>query len=201
MGYHHGNLRESLIQAGDEELKTKGAENISLREIAKRAGVSHNAPYRHFSHKAELIDSIVERSLLELADQILAGPLLYPVSLLMQVQYVGRLWAMMATRHPRKAHLIFTGLSQTAERKNTIKAGHDLLRANLSSLLDSARGQELPLDIDVQKLSLILIATFRGLGVLYTSQSASDLLPSEDELYDIVDLATEIYLALGICIK
>lgn len=191
MSYHHGNLRESLIQAGDEELKLKGIQNLSLREIAKRAGVSHNAPYRHFKHKSELIDSIVEKSLVELAEQILAAPLLYPVSILMQVQYVGRLWALMAARHPRKAQLIFTGLSQTTKQKDIIKAGHNLLLSNLSAVLNSACGQELASHIDVQKLALILIATFRGIGILYTSPATSDLLSTEDELYDIVDLACE----------
>lgn len=45
--YHHGNLKESLI-AEAEKLIEAGQSNISLRQLAKKAGVSHTAPYRHF---------------------------------------------------------------------------------------------------------------------------------------------------------
>lgn len=46
--YHHGNLRASLLQAAELELGEKGIEGVSLRGIAKRAGVSHAAPAHHF---------------------------------------------------------------------------------------------------------------------------------------------------------
>jgi AcrR family transcriptional regulator len=46
--YHHGNLRESLLAAAEAELAEKGVEGLSLRGIAKRAGVSHAAPAHHF---------------------------------------------------------------------------------------------------------------------------------------------------------
>lgn len=46
--YHHGNLRSALLDAAEQELNEKGIEGISMRSVAKRAGVSHAAPAHHF---------------------------------------------------------------------------------------------------------------------------------------------------------
>ena len=58
--YHHGNLRQALVDAGKLLLIEKGINGLSLRETAKAAGVSHTAPYRHFKNKEELFVAIVE---------------------------------------------------------------------------------------------------------------------------------------------
>lgn len=58
--YHHGDLRNALIAAGLEVLAEQGAEALNLREVARRAGVSHAAPYRHFADKTALIEAIAE---------------------------------------------------------------------------------------------------------------------------------------------
>ena len=55
--YHHGNLRRALVQAALELSAEKRDWNFSLREVARRAGVSHNAPYNHFPHKRDLLDA------------------------------------------------------------------------------------------------------------------------------------------------
>ncbi len=55
--YHHGDLRRALIQAALELAVEKQDWNFSLREVARRAGVSHNAPYNHFAHKRDLLDA------------------------------------------------------------------------------------------------------------------------------------------------
>jgi len=52
--YHHGDLRRTLIQAALELAAEEKDWNFSLREVARRAGVSHNAPYNHFPHKRDL---------------------------------------------------------------------------------------------------------------------------------------------------
>jgi len=55
--YHHGDLRRALIQAALALAAEKQDWNFSLREVARRAGVSHNAPYNHFAHKRDLLDA------------------------------------------------------------------------------------------------------------------------------------------------
>jgi AcrR family transcriptional regulator len=56
--YHHGNLRHRLIEAALEMIDESGAAELTLRGIAKRAGVSHTAPYRHFSNKEALLAAV-----------------------------------------------------------------------------------------------------------------------------------------------
>ena len=56
--YHHGNLRQALIDAGLKIINENGEENLSLRKVAMDCGVSHAAPYAHFKDKDELIDAI-----------------------------------------------------------------------------------------------------------------------------------------------
>ena len=56
--YHHGNLRNALIKAGLELINTEGEENLSLRKVALKCGVSNAAPYAHFNSKDEFIAAI-----------------------------------------------------------------------------------------------------------------------------------------------
>jgi AcrR family transcriptional regulator len=56
--YHHGDLKNALIQAGIEILSEQGLHALSLRKVAQRAGVSHSAPYAHFTDKQALITAI-----------------------------------------------------------------------------------------------------------------------------------------------
>jgi AcrR family transcriptional regulator len=56
--YHHGNLRAALLDAALDEIAERGPMALSLRELARRAGVSHAAPAHHFGDKAGLLTAI-----------------------------------------------------------------------------------------------------------------------------------------------
>jgi len=60
--YHHGDLRAALIAAGIELLKTRSAESLSLREVARAVAVSPTAVYRHFPDKQALLYAICEQT-------------------------------------------------------------------------------------------------------------------------------------------
>lgn len=59
--YHHGNLRQALIDTASEMLRDDKGWQFTLREVARRAGVSHAAPYKHFPDKASLLSELAQR--------------------------------------------------------------------------------------------------------------------------------------------
>jgi AcrR family transcriptional regulator len=60
-GYHHGNLKEALLQAALDLIAEKGAAGFTFADAARMAGVSPAAPYRHFRDRDELLSSIAQR--------------------------------------------------------------------------------------------------------------------------------------------
>jgi AcrR family transcriptional regulator len=68
--YHHGDLKNALIQAGIEILSKEGVQALSLRKVAKQAGVSHAAPYAHFTDKQALIAAIAAEGYKKLYQQL-----------------------------------------------------------------------------------------------------------------------------------
>lgn len=69
--YHHGNLRETLLDAAIRLIAEAGPKGFTLREIARRAGVSHNAPYRHFRDKDELLAEVARQGFEELTQSMI----------------------------------------------------------------------------------------------------------------------------------
>jgi AcrR family transcriptional regulator len=59
--YHHGHLRTALIDAAETLLEEKGAATLSLREVARRTGVSQAAPYAHFHNRQALLAAVAAR--------------------------------------------------------------------------------------------------------------------------------------------
>lgn len=68
--YHHGDLRAALLAAAAELLADGGVAAISLREVARRAGVSHSAPYRHFADRDALLAALATDGFDELAQRM-----------------------------------------------------------------------------------------------------------------------------------
>ncbi|MEV4776620.1 TetR/AcrR family transcriptional regulator [Microbacterium sp. LWH12-1.2] len=58
--YHHGDLRRTLLEAAASSIENDGVDALSLRQLARQAGVSHAAPSRHFRDKQALLDALAE---------------------------------------------------------------------------------------------------------------------------------------------
>jgi AcrR family transcriptional regulator len=68
-GYHHGDLRAGLLEAGEAELAERGVEGFSLRGVAKRAGVSHAAPAHHFRDANGLLTALAAEGFRRFVDK------------------------------------------------------------------------------------------------------------------------------------
>lgn len=71
--YHHGNLRQALLDAGMQILQFQGVEALGLRSLARILDVSQTAPYSHFKNKTELLAAIAELGFANLAIHMLDG--------------------------------------------------------------------------------------------------------------------------------
>lgn len=67
--YHHGNLRQELLNRAIEQLSTGGIESLSLRALARDLGVSHAAPLRHFKTKADLLRALAGEGVRRMIDE------------------------------------------------------------------------------------------------------------------------------------
>ncbi|TNE89146.1 MAG: TetR/AcrR family transcriptional regulator [Deltaproteobacteria bacterium] len=71
--YHHGDLRAALLDVAIEAIAEQGVAHLSLRDCARRIGVSHAAPYRHFATKEALLLALAEQGFRWLVDEARAA--------------------------------------------------------------------------------------------------------------------------------
>jgi len=69
-GYHHGNLREALLEAARQLVAERGPQGFTLTEAARRAGVSPSAPYRHFRDKEEVLAELCRRGVILFGERL-----------------------------------------------------------------------------------------------------------------------------------
>ena len=89
MSYHHGDLRRALLKAAAEAITEHGVANLSMRDLARRAGVSHAAPTHHFGDKAGLLTALATEGFEQLAKALATSRLASNSFLEMGVTYVG----------------------------------------------------------------------------------------------------------------
>lgn len=108
--YHHGDLRRTLVEAAEGLLEERGAGGLSLREVAKRAGVSHAAPYRHFHDKAALLDAIAQAGFERLSERVRAAWDGHPDDPRTQLREAGVAYVCWATERPERTRLMMGGM-------------------------------------------------------------------------------------------
>jgi AcrR family transcriptional regulator len=104
--YHHGNLKETLIESALGLIAELGPAGFTLREVARRAGVSHNAPYRHFHDRQDLLAAAAEEGFDRLTESMKEA-LVADASPLDQLRQAGRGYVAFALRWPQHFAVMF----------------------------------------------------------------------------------------------
>lgn len=103
--YHHGNLRAALLEAAEELLDARGAAALTLRDVARVAGVSHGAPYHHFASLDDLLAATAQRGFETLGGALAgAAAVADPRERLL---HVAQAYVEFACAHPERFRLMF----------------------------------------------------------------------------------------------
>jgi AcrR family transcriptional regulator len=105
--YHHGALREALVQATESLLAERGAEAFSLREVARRAGVSPAAPAHHFGDAAGLLTAVASLGFEALTQALRAGDARGGTDARAALRGQGEAYVRFALQHPGRFRLMF----------------------------------------------------------------------------------------------
>lgn len=175
--YHHGDLASALREAARAILEEKGLPALSLRSVARRAGVSHAAPYRHYPSREALLADVAMKGLGELQAEIsIAGA--KPGDRGERIVHIGGAYLRFAVRHSGLLRLMFGAeLPNRAETPGLAEAtaaiGEEIGRA----LRDPAAG--LTVWAAVHGFSIMLLDDVIDLG---QRQSGLDAIPSRAEI-------------------
>ncbi|ELX10061.1 transcriptional regulator TetR family [Janthinobacterium sp. HH01] len=146
--YHHGNLRDSLLDAAALLLAQNGAQALTLREVAKAAGVSHAAPYHHFPSREHLLAAVAARAFAGLAAAMAAADADGARSQGQRLMDICEVYVEFARARPAQFRLMFGPLlaqkSRYPELKQAAEASFNVL-VMAATAFDAARGPELAL--------------------------------------------------------
>jgi AcrR family transcriptional regulator len=142
--YHHGNLREALIEAAVALIGEVGPQAFTLREAARRAGVSHNAPYRHFASRDELLGAVAAEGFERLA-AAMRKAMAPGKSARERLELCGVGYVEFALRWPNHLLVMFDQPSDSGERTSRNQPiGEDAFRVLLDCIVEAQRAGDLP---------------------------------------------------------
>lgn len=162
--YHHGNLRPTLLAAAERSLRQHGAEQLSLRELAREAGVSHAAPRRHFPDRQALLDALAEAGFARLDAELRAALAAAGDDFGPRLHAVAAAYLRFATEDAALLELMFT-------RKYREGADHLVEAAAapfglMHDLITEGQAQGVLEPGDPQRVGIVLYATLQGIATL-----------------------------------
>jgi AcrR family transcriptional regulator len=166
--YHHGQLRQAILDASRDILAESGARGLSLREAARRAGVSSAAPYRHFKDKESLLVALAQAAFGRL-DAELAGvaEAHTGASPLLRVQKLGVAYVEFAAKYPAEFRLMFGELAPPPESSDELAAATASASAHLPRALSELASTIGPESPPVEDLTLLAWSVVHGLATLH----------------------------------
>jgi len=120
--YHHANLKQNLLDAAVDLLAEAGLHGFTLREVARRAGVSHNAPYRHFRDKDDLVAAVAAEGFDRLTESMKEA-MAEGSSAAERLRLAGRGYVEFAVGSPRHLVVMFETRSSLEQQAGEQQAG------------------------------------------------------------------------------
>lgn len=165
--YHHGNLREALLEAAIQLIAEVGPTAFTLREVARRARVSHNAPYRHFESKDALLAAVGDEGFRELNDAMLEAADKKNKSL-ERLKGAGVAYVAFALRRPEHFTVMFDAPAPRGKHLASTGAGKEAFETLLKLVKNCQDDGQLPTG-DPLEFALLAWTMVHGIAKLATT--------------------------------
>jgi AcrR family transcriptional regulator len=196
--YHHGDLRNALIQAGLELLTEGGAASLDLRKVARKAGVSHTAPYHHFPDKQTLIAAINEEGFHRLAQRIQDSLSVVPDDTFEQLQGIARAYVLFAQENPWLMREMFSGLTIEREAFSGLYAASKAVFRLYVEVVKRGQEKRRIIDGDPGELASVLWSLLHGVAMLMIEHQMRPYADGPEGVERMTRLCTQIlYNGLG----
>lgn len=165
--YHHGDLRRALIAAAVELVEQEGLEAVSVREVARRVGVSPGAPFRHFKSRTALLTAVAEEAQERLLTAVAEARRHEQVDDPLEAfRAIGEGFLRWAFENPGHFHVISTRAVIDFDSPG-IRDRNDRLRATMRQLMEAAAQQGRLRSADIDRYVLGLRALAYGLARMH----------------------------------
>jgi AcrR family transcriptional regulator len=175
----YDNLRDACIAEAMKIIETSGIESLSMREVARRLGVSHQAPYKHFENRDHILAEILKRSFEDFARHLDARPKSNDPSA--NLATMGHAYLQYASENPLQYRLMFaTPLPDPKKHPEMMEKAHHAF----SLLQDNIAEMNLPSDADMD--ALYIWSTMHGLASILNLQMFEDLSVSHRNIEQMI---------------
>ncbi|WP_020670404.1 TetR/AcrR family transcriptional regulator [Amycolatopsis nigrescens] len=167
--YHHGDLRAALLARAEQTLREKGADALSLRQLAKDLGVSHAAPSRHFKDKRALLDALALTGLDRLAgamERANTGP----GDIRSRLLALARAYVDFAIAEPELLEVMYTGKHDPLVSDQVVAAGERLGVAILRPIVEAQEAGEVVAG-DPAGIAMVAASALHGFASLTANGS------------------------------
>jgi AcrR family transcriptional regulator len=189
--YHHGNLKQALIRSAVKVLAKMGPRAFTLREVARHAKVSHNAPYRHFRDKDELLAAVAGEGFEQLAESMITATA-GAGNALDALELSGLGYVRFALEWPEHFSAMFDYCQDLSAYPEYAASGRRAFQVLLDNIVASQKAGYIPSG-DSQPLALVAWSLVHGIAKLAIAKRLP--LESVDAILRFTEFATR---ALGV---
>lgn len=195
--YHHGDLQNTLIAATLELITEQGGDAFTIREVARRAGVSHTAPYRHFTDKAALLATVAKQGfdmLVEHMRKRIAG---YPDDPLLRFKYCGVAYIEFAVDHPAHYRVMFGPDKAKSRETAAVRKSAETAFQTLLDCIEACQASGTIRPGNTMEMALSAWSIVHGFSMLFIDHYIKEARTPGQDLAGMMSIVTEsLYFGL-----